>query len=161
MVVYIPQPPNISISGLINNLVCTGIFAMVPQEYDLYNWPAPLFVEKHTNTVDIQMQWGMEATLLLFRCSNKIIFPPMFSACKIWWAFMITTIQIKIHNRKLNDSKLTGTLYTSKKLFNSDGIIRPQLARFMGPTWGPPGSCRPQMGPMLAPWTLLSGSAIT
>ena len=26
-------------------------------------------------------------------------------------------------------------------------------ARFMGPTWGPPGSCRPQMGPMLAPWT--------
>ena len=27
----------------------------------------------------------------------------------------------------------------------------------MGPTWGPPGSCRPQMGPILAPWTLLSG----
>ena len=28
----------------------------------------------------------------------------------------------------------------------------------MGPTWGPPGSCRPQMGPMLAQWTLLSGT---
>ena len=28
----------------------------------------------------------------------------------------------------------------------------------MGPTWGPPGSYRPQMGPMLAPWTLLSGN---
>ena len=26
----------------------------------------------------------------------------------------------------------------------------------MGPTWGPPGSCRPQMGLMWAPWTLLS-----
>ena len=24
----------------------------------------------------------------------------------------------------------------------------------MGPTWGPPGSCRPQMGPMLAPMNL-------
>ena len=24
-------------------------------------------------------------------------------------------------------------------------------------TWGPPGSCQPQMGPMLTPWTLLSG----
>ena len=23
-----------------------------------------------------------------------------------------------------------------------------QIARFMGPTWGPPGSCRPQVGPM-------------
>ena len=33
----------------------------------------------------------------------------------------------------------------------------PQIATFMGPTWGPPGSCRPQMGPMVAPWILLSG----
>ena len=32
-----------------------------------------------------------------------------------------------------------------------------QIAWFMGPIWGPPGSCQPQMGPMLAPWTLLSG----
>ena len=23
----------------------------------------------------------------------------------------------------------------------------PRIARFMGPTWGPPGPCRPQMGP--------------
>ena len=36
---------------------------------------------------------------------------------------------------------------------------KPQITRFMGPTWGLPGSCRPQMGPMLAPWTLLSGTA--
>ena len=28
----------------------------------------------------------------------------------------------------------------------------------MGPTLDPAGSCRPQMGPMLAPWTLLSGT---
>ena len=33
-----------------------------------------------------------------------------------------------------------------------------QIAKFMGPTWGPPGSCRAQMGPMLAPRTLLSGT---
>ena len=32
-----------------------------------------------------------------------------------------------------------------------------RIAKFMGPTWGPPGSCRPQMDLMLAPWTLLSG----
>ena len=29
----------------------------------------------------------------------------------------------------------------------------------MGPTWGPHGSCRLQVGPTLAPWTLLSGYA--
>ena len=34
---------------------------------------------------------------------------------------------------------------------------RSQIAKFMGPTWDQPGSCRPQLGPMLAPWTLLSG----
>ena len=32
-----------------------------------------------------------------------------------------------------------------------------QIARFMGPTWGPCGSCWPQMGLLLAPWTFLSG----
>ena len=31
------------------------------------------------------------------------------------------------------------------------------IARFMGPTWGPFGADRTQVGPMLAPWTLLSG----
>ena len=35
--------------------------------------------------------------------------------------------------------------------------LRSQIAKFIGPTWGPPGSRRPQMGPMLTPWTLLSG----
>ena len=30
------------------------------------------------------------------------------------------------------------------------------ITRFMGPTWGPCGADRTQVGPMLAPWTLLS-----
>ena len=36
--------------------------------------------------------------------------------------------------------------------------IQPQIAKFMGPTWGPSGADRTQVGPMLAPWTLLSGA---
>ena len=39
-------------------------------------------------------------------------------------------------------------------------VLISQIAKFMGLTWSPPGSCRPQMGPMLAPWTLLSGMLI-
>ena len=31
------------------------------------------------------------------------------------------------------------------------------IARFMGPTWGPSWADRTQVGPMLAPWILLSG----
>ena len=34
----------------------------------------------------------------------------------------------------------------------------PQISRFMGPTWGPPGANMTQVGPMLVPWTLLSGA---
>ena len=37
-------------------------------------------------------------------------------------------------------------------------ISTPLIARFMGPTWGPSGAERTQVGPMLAPWTLLSGT---
>ena len=37
--------------------------------------------------------------------------------------------------------------------FTADALI----ARFMGPTWGPSGADRTQAGPMLSPWTLLSG----
>ena len=32
-----------------------------------------------------------------------------------------------------------------------------QIARFMGPTWGPSGADRSLVGPMLTPWTFLSG----
>ena len=43
----------------------------------------------------------------------------------------------------------------------SDTAITPdlssQIAKFMGPIWGPPGCCRPQMAPCWPPWTLLSG----
>ena len=42
------------------------------------------------------------------------------------------------------------------------GIQFPRLmsliARLMGSTWGPPGADRTQVGPTLAPWSLLSGT---
>ena len=34
------------------------------------------------------------------------------------------------------------------------------IARFMGPTWGPSWADMTQVGPMLAPWTLLSGAIV-
>ena len=44
------------------------------------------------------------------------------------------------------------------------GITKPLMklaliAGFMRPTWGPSGADRTQVGPMLAPWILLSGRA--
>ena len=37
------------------------------------------------------------------------------------------------------------------------GCMATLIARFMGPTWSPSGAGRTQVGPMLAPWILLSG----
>ena len=39
----------------------------------------------------------------------------------------------------------------------ADDYISALIARLMGLTWGPSGADRTQVGPMLAPWTLLSG----
>ena len=53
----------------------------------------------------------------------------------------------------------TGEAPVMRKDFQCHNVmswICSQIARFMGPPWGPPGPCRPQMGPMLVPWTLLS-----
>ena len=41
-----------------------------------------------------------------------------------------------------------------KQIDVAESIIS-QIARFMRPTWSPPGANRAQVGPMLAPWTLL------
>ena len=39
--------------------------------------------------------------------------------------------------------------------------ISSPIARFMGPTWGPSGADRTQVGPMMAPWTLLFGMPLS
>ena len=46
----------------------------------------------------------------------------------------------------------------SHRAWNQNNWINSLIARFMGPTWGPSGADRTQVGPILAPWTLLSGS---
>ena len=46
----------------------------------------------------------------------------------------------------------------SKSNFNQTSLFDNTLiARFMGSAWDPSGADRTQVGPMLAPWTLLSG----
>ena len=62
---------------------------------------------------------------------------------KLWWSVAISTFHVLTIN------------WFYDKFVNHH--IDTQIAKFMGPTWFPPGFCRPQMGPMLAPWNLLSG----
>ena len=57
----------------------------------------------------------------------------------------------------MNISKMKNYYHCFTLVVTEEHYMQSQIAKFMGPTWGPPGSCRPQMGPMMAPWTLLSG----
>ena len=79
------------------------------------------------------------------------------------WGHML--LQVKFHitiNYTFdNQSKYTGSvldIYIERDI--SAGVLT-QIAKFMWPTWGPPGSCRPQVRPTLAQWTLLWGKALS
>ena len=54
-----------------------------------------------------------------------------------------------------NNMSSTRSLSRAYYEAQSTGCVFPKT-RFMGPTWGPSGAGGTQVGPMLAPWTLLS-----
>ena len=79
------------------------------------------------------------------------------SAHEETWRIWGNGSHVSIQNRKYSYNKTKH--YNNLMGFCKKDVI-PQIAKFMGPTWGPPGSCRNQMGPMLAPWILLSASIV-
>ena len=79
----------------------------------------------------------------------------------MWWR------HFKIH--LLNPKSLRFNFYFNgyipgDKINISSALVQAttesQIAKFMGSTWGPPGSCRPQICPMLGPWSLLWGTCL-
>ena len=85
------------------------------------------------------------ASLVLNWCRKK----HLFSADVPWYWLLL---RWKEHHKSIQMD--TDKFFTSYHSHYKTA----QIAKLMGPTWGPPVSCRPQMGPMLAPRTLLSGS---
>ena len=84
---------------------------------------------------------------------------------------MLSFAQVLSGNKSLPEPLLTyhqrylwhspeSNLTTSAHAFSSITCVQrlPLITRFVGPTWGPPGAGRTQVGPMWAKWTLLSGT---
>ena len=61
-------------------------------------------------------------------------------------------------SRDISGIDFAATVWSGYNAVNS--FTTPLITRFMGPAWGPSGADRTQVGPMLAPWTLLSGTFI-
>ena len=59
----------------------------------------------------------------------------------------------------LNVSKRRRSTIISGGIYNTN--VYTLIARFMGPTWGPSGADRTQVGLMLAPWTSLLGWTVS
>ena len=74
-----------------------------------------------------------------------------------WWDYRITRLVILLHSFTNVVPKRVLYMIFATRPPASHAVIPTQMARFMGPTWGPSGYDRTQVGPMLAPWTLLSG----
>ena len=65
---------------------------------------------------------------------------------------LIHIIDIDNQNIKINNYQWLMNLLLHGDHGNPDSKVH-------GAKMGPPVSCRPQMGPMMAPWTLLSGNS--
>ena len=75
-----------------------------------------------------------------------------------WHTTIGTDLFSSTHMRTRKNITLRGKNFWDKFWLRHDFYLKylaSQIAKFMGPTWGPSGSYRPQMDPVLAPWTLL------
>ena len=82
------------------------------------------------------------------------------STSSSWWGRMLPSVSCTIKFIRWYRWHVVCIIIIYLELSHRYGIhllMLTQVAKFMGLTWDPPGSCRPQMGPILVPWTLLSG----
>ena len=99
----------------------------------------------------MEILWWLDEKILV---KNNITFLDTFIASTrltyylaitYLYALGVRTILMLLHNLRARETSSTFKL--------------PVTDKTLGPTWGLPGSCRPQVGPMLAPWAWLSGKS--
>ena len=73
--------------------------------------------------------------------------------CTAMWRPRIELLGFKLIPNNMVAANITATRHYQ-------AMWAPLIARFMGPSWGPSGADKTQVDPMLAPWTLLSGTAL-
>ena len=159
-----------------------GITAVIEAEYESRahkRHPIP----RPYGRVMVCLLWGLWRKLTLLKQHHIISadrhFTEVFQVAHFssWEALEVVTVDcfpLQWHHMSIVSSQVTGHLvvcsminsgWQQRKHQSSTSIalyvgwihIKTQIAKFMGPTWDSPGSCWPQMGPMLAPLTLLSG----
>ena len=124
-----------------------------------FEYPQP-----HTLQIDLGLCWRFFTFRFQYVTANNIIWL-RWSINRSWWRSIILSRDSKhewISKRKQQTrvgmslwAHTEGTLSIYSGL--AYGCKHTLIARFVGPRWDPSGTDRTQVGPMLAPWTLLSG----
>ena len=111
------------------------------------------FSNKCCKTTLSQGNCGQTITMLLSSRVQNAIMIVAYWITRKWSSAMVTdelSYKPDISNSLVTYLQWFTVLVTKRWTQRTNS----QIAKFMGPTWGPPGSCRPQMGPMLAPMNL-------
>ena len=116
-----------------------------------------------TNVVIYDLRWFTVTFVnlpnLLTQHSHPVppipLLVPFYSQLDTTAAYSVLSYIVNFTRKKAPRASFTNMLYQIK--WHGEVIATISLiASFMGPTWGPSGAERTQVGPMLAPWTLLS-----
>ena len=87
--------------------------------------------------------------------------PPGRQIFTIRISFFLQVVPIKKVSHLQQEDNQVAVPYIYTALDRQYNTAQSLIAKFFGQKMGPPWSCWPQMGPMLAPWTLLSGPILT
>ena len=124
-----------------------------------HTWPWPwIFMVKFWNSCISEL----EDQLTLHKGGGNRSFMTMTMTMTIWWPRSgVWIYQIVTGVTSVVGVPSTHLVFSSTPVLTVSidvVFILPMnlIARFMGPTWGPSGAERTQVGPMLAPWTMLS-----
>ena len=69
----------------------------------------------------------------------------------MWWATEHSYILCSLRMNELTPCKTMSPLLHTMRAINIFRCVNTLIARFMGPTWGPSGADKTQVGPMLGP----------
>ena len=108
----------------------------------------------HAPYTRIVVFWHISNLPPLFRRVKLVVMPPRFIEQQYLWNIAIQPA-VGCYKPWAN-LRCSGCYPLGEKLLWNRSIMNSPWW-FMGPTWGPSGADRTQVGPMLAPWTLLSG----
>ena len=104
----------------------------------------------------IEWLWERISSQWVALTATRIVVPVYFYWCPTKASFD-TIYNMWGYRPVFNSDSAMASFYPPEKLIL---LLYSLIAKFMGPTWDPSGADRTQVGPMLAPWTLLSGICI-